>query len=652
IYNNLALLHRNNENYDSARFFFNKSLDIRKATGNKRVLASTYNNIGSMYRKMNLYDKALNNYLEALTIRIEIDDRNGIASSYNNIGTLYQNINNYEKALEYYKKALQLIEEKGNNKEIAYTLHIIGNSYLHLENYDKALENYQQSLILRKKIGDEYYIAQSLHNIGLVYEKMDDYERALNNFNRALKYRQNIGDATGICSLLNDKGNFYLNRKMPDKAKETFLKAIEIARENNELYYLSLCTRKLGNIFLKENKTNKAITNLNYSLDAGYEINNKELIKNAFLDLYKLFRKQNDHKKALEYYIQYSNYQDTIRAQKNNLKIIETQMNYELAQKEDQLNEYEDKVSQLSMEKKIKDLKLDRQRNIQILLFVSFFLVIIVGVLFYKRYRLKKKTNLLLQKQYNEIKEANDKLRKSESELRKANATKDRFFSIIAHDLRSPFHALYGLTDHISVSFNKLSNRDLKEFIDLIHKSADQLLNLLENLLYWSRTQRGKIDFNPKPLDLEKIVNSTKELLQINANEKNIYLTTKCNHHSIVYGDEEMLTTTIRNLTSNAIKFTVEGGSVTIKTNENENEILVSVKDTGLGISEENQQKLFKIDQNYSTYGTQQERGTGLGLILCKEFVEKHGGKIWVESEINKGSTFTFNLPKKNRKIN
>jgi signal transduction histidine kinase len=446
--------------------------------------------------------------------------------------------------------------------------------------------------------------------------------------------------------VLNDKGNYFLDRNQPDKAKKAFLNVLEIGRENNMTFYVSLCTRKLGVLYMKENKNHKAVSYLNYSLDAGYEIHNRELIKNAYMDLYKLFRKQDNHQKALDYYIKYSSYQDSIRAQKNNLKIIENQMNYELSKKEDQLNRYEDKVSRLSMEKKIKDLKLDRQRNIQILLSISILLAIIVGILYFNRYRLKKKTNLLLQERYDEIKKTNDKLRKSEAELRKANATKDKFFSIIAHDLRSPFHALYGLTDHISSNFNKLSNRDLKEFIDLIHQSADRLLNLLENLLYWSRTQRGKINFNPKQLKLENIVQATADLLRISANEKNIQLKKECNHHSPVYGDEEMITTVIRNLTSNAIKFTEPQGTVTIKTRERENEILVSVKDDGLGISEENQQKLFRVEANYSTYGTQQEPGTGLGLILCKEFVEKHGGQIWVDSEINKGSTFTFTLPK------
>jgi len=148
-------------------------------------------------------------------------------------------------------------------------------------------------------------------------------------------------------------------------------------------------------------------------------------------------------------------------------------------------------------------------------------------------------------------------------------------------------------------------------------------------------------------LDLKNMVYATKDLLEINANQKNLSLHVDCRHNSQIYGDEEMVTTILRNLTSNAIKFTDQGGKVTITTSEDEQEVYVSVSDNGMGISEENQKKLFKIDQNYSTYGTQKERGTGLGLILCSEFVKNHGGRIWIDSEINKGSTFTFTLPKK-----
>jgi signal transduction histidine kinase len=324
---------------------------------------------------------------------------------------------------------------------------------------------------------------------------------------------------------------------------------------------------------------------------------------------------------------------------------METQMDYELSRKQDEIQKIEKQVNELALEKQLKELELNRQKNIQYFLVIIIVLVIVAVVLFYNRYRLKKKTNALLEERYNQLRQANLKLSQSEQKLRKANATKDKFFSIIAHDLRNPFNALYGLTDHISKNFKSHTREELQEFIQLIHESAEQLLNLLENLLYWSRSQRGKIPFNPKELNLKQVVTNTLELLQINAEEKKLSVITDLRHQGKVYADQEMVTTILRNLLSNAIKFSWEGGQVVVRSRDQEGALRLEVEDNGKGISPHNQEKLFRVDESFSSAGTQQEKGTGLGLILCKEFVEKHGGEIWVESEENQGSCFIFTLP-------
>ncbi|HSH50331.1 MAG TPA: HAMP domain-containing sensor histidine kinase, partial [Bacteroidales bacterium] len=241
----------------------------------------------------------------------------------------------------------------------------------------------------------------------------------------------------------------------------------------------------------------------------------------------------------------------------------------------------------------------------------------------------------------------NQRLKESEESLKILNATKDKFFSIIAHDIRNPFNAVYGLTQYLSQSFDVLSKKELEKPIELIYQSADELLELLDNLLHWSRTQRGKMEFCPKKLDLHEMVNKNINLLKMNADKKNIEVISDINPKTIISADYDMLTTVFRNLLSNAIKFSYENSRVFIKSEESNNEITISVIDQGVGISKENIQKLFRIDIHYSTTGTSEEQGSGLGLILCREFVQKHGGKIWVESEENKGSTFKFTLPKK-----
>ncbi|MBM2814363.1 MAG: sensor signal transduction histidine kinase [Ignavibacteria bacterium] len=248
----------------------------------------------------------------------------------------------------------------------------------------------------------------------------------------------------------------------------------------------------------------------------------------------------------------------------------------------------------------------------------------------------------------NERKKSEEAIRKSAEELKELNATKDKFFSIIAHDLKNPMGNLKQLLNLVWSEFNNITSYELREYIDSLNQSAQRTYNLLENLLDWSGMQRGRFKYEPEDIDLYEIAFNTVYTLNSNATEKNIKLINEIQPDTFVLCDKEMIMTVVRNLTSNAIKFTIPGGSIVISAiinNENEH-VEVTVTDNGIGISEENITQLFKIDANISTPGTADEKGTGLGLILCKEFIEKHGSRISVESQTGVGSSFKFILPK------
>ncbi len=247
-------------------------------------------------------------------------------------------------------------------------------------------------------------------------------------------------------------------------------------------------------------------------------------------------------------------------------------------------------------------------------------------------------------------KEIEQNLKENEARLKKINQTKDKFFSIIAHDLRSPFNSLLGLTELLHEDFDHFSTHEQKEIIQSIHKEIKNTYKLLENLLLWSRSQKGTIKFKPERLNLYEVAQESFELLKNNAQHKFITFTNQIPRDIYVEADKEMQSTIIRNLFSNAIKFTSKGGTITIKarsiiTKNNQEFIEVSVIDNGVGISKEIQSKLFGVGETISTRGTENENGTGLGLSLCKEFVEKHDGKIWVESKIGNGTSFYFTIP-------
>jgi PAS domain S-box-containing protein len=237
-------------------------------------------------------------------------------------------------------------------------------------------------------------------------------------------------------------------------------------------------------------------------------------------------------------------------------------------------------------------------------------------------------------------------LQQSEEKLRELNAVKDRFFSIIAHDLRGPFSGLFGLLDILREDFDIMDPNEIKGELNSINGIMRNLFQLLEDLLEWGRVQRNAIEFVPIYEDICQTIKNVVDLYSINAKHKNINLNVNIPECLPIWHDKKMISTVVRNLLTNAIKFTKQRGDINIILADEPDQIKISVKDTGIGISQKNLHKLFNITEYFSMKGTENEMGTGLGLILCKEFVEKHGGKIIVETELNKGSIFSFTIPK------
>lgn len=229
--------------------------------------------------------------------------------------------------------------------------------------------------------------------------------------------------------------------------------------------------------------------------------------------------------------------------------------------------------------------------------------------------------------------------------LKELNATKDKFFSIIAHDLKSPLNQLLGLSEILQKELSKGNGDELKNLAKLMNESAKSGRLLLENLLEWSRSQTGTINYNPGILDLAKISNEVIKLNENNSTQKNIAIQSKIKEGLLAFADENMIKTILRNLISNGIKFSKNKGKIVLEAKMEDNRIVYIVSDNGIGIKPADLKKLFRIDINPNSIGNSKEKGTGLGLILCKEFVEINGGEIWVESKLDEGSIFKFSIP-------
>ena len=248
------------------------------------------------------------------------------------------------------------------------------------------------------------------------------------------------------------------------------------------------------------------------------------------------------------------------------------------------------------------------------------------------------KEKLILEKILNELNEKNN-------ELQLLNASKDKFFSIIGHDLKAPFNSIIGLSDLLLEQIKEKNYDEMEYYGELIIKSSNKAMDLLQNLMEWSRSQTGRIVYNPELFDIVDSIHQMNFLFGQIAEQKSIKIISNLPIKLSILGDKEMINTILRNLISNAIKFTKSGGEIVVSLNAKQDQVIISVRDNGVGISKNSIEKLFKIDESYSTPGTNKETGTGLGLILCKEFIDKHNGSIWVESEEGKGSIFNFSLP-------
>jgi signal transduction histidine kinase len=289
------------------------------------------------------------------------------------------------------------------------------------------------------------------------------------------------------------------------------------------------------------------------------------------------------------------------------------------------------------VEKKEKENQLLKKNNqiqkmqLILLTLVSIF-VLIIALVTHNRYRIKKKTEQVL--------------RASEQKLKNMNAAKDRLFTIIAHDLGSPLNSLLLSAGHLKNHFRALEEHDIEEFIHNIYRQTRDMADLLENLLQWARVQIGKIEQNPEAVDMHLLTEETLLQVKYTAQNKHIRLASHIMENTIAWADKHMMKAVMRNLLSNAVKYSHPGGEIQITSTDAGNRIEITVSDFGVGMTEEKAERLFKEEIHESTRGTGNEKGTGLGLVLCKEFVEKNGGEIHVHSQLNNGSHFTFTLPK------
>lgn len=607
---------------------------------------SLYIDLAKSYRNLNPYI-GLDYIDSAQFIATQLADSSLLANIINEKGVLYRKVDLYEEAIDQHQKALRLFEQLNDTMGIAFAYANMGNVFLKFSRLDKALEYNQKSLDLKYALKDSLQIAYSLRTTAMVLQAMKRYDDALEYFGKALDIYKNHGDEYDQGNIYYHLGDVSLAAGKNNQALIYFGKALHFFNEVESLYGSALVNYQAGKTYFRIKRYDKAVGYFNEAYRLAKDANTPKILMDVCLGLSELEKALGNYKESLAHFEKYTSIRDSLFSETFSKNIVEMQAKYK----------NDEQLAEIALLKKENELIKNEQRlksAYLIMLVVCILFVLIVLGLMVLRYGDKKKINAMLEKEVAARKANEQKLIKSERTLTTVNQTKDKFFSIISHDLRSPFGAMKGLIEMLQLEYDELDEPQRKELINEIVKATTNTYALLSDLLAWSQTQRGTIEFKPKVTHLKTHCNETIEFILPAA--KNKHISIKCNvpDELYIYADLIMFTTIVRNLLSNAVKFTKPGGQIEVvarntlsvaNNNDDRKLVEVSVVDNGVGISPGDLKKIFRIEEKFKSQGTENETGTGLGLVICKEFVEKHNCSISVESKVGKGSTFKFTLP-------
>lgn len=536
---------------------------------------------------------------------------------YINLGYGYKLQGRLTDAMQAYLEAAEVAYEIDNLIAAADAYSNIASLYTSSGDYSKSLEFYSKAQNLYEEEASPNRLAGFYINYGYATYKTQQYDSALRILEKAKYYSKKLGSDIHIAYTQANIALSLANKKEFQRAEQQLDSAMAVMRKSEDYYGLSDCLIEMGGVYLDNDQVNRAIKMLSQGYDIAIENGLKEQVQNAAKNLAQAYKNLGDIEKAFEYQSKYYTYRDSLINAEQIRKLADQRTEFEVGQKQAEV-----------------DLLTAEKRTQQIIIFSvtgGAILVIVLLGMVYKNYRDKNRINKILEDQKRQLEELNN--------------TKDKFFSIISHDLRGPVSAFAGISRLIKYSVQSKNTDDLTEIADHIDQTVDHLSGLLDNLLNWAMQQQGHFPYVPEKLDLTQLSNEIKGIFSTMAQGKNITLATEIENDIQLWADKNTTMTILRNLVNNALKFTEGGGKVSISAQEQGDMVEIKVSDTGVGMSEEKLNSLFKMDGKKSDFGTAGEKGLGLGLQLVYEFVEMNNGTIKVESEERKGTTFILKFP-------
>ncbi len=577
-------------NPDTALILATQALRTAQKFEAKRLTGSAYHAVGFINLRKNNDARALDAYLKAIPYFEQVKDGRGLSVTYRDIGVIYEKQAQTEQALNYYQKSYWEAVSANFPDEEARQLARIATIYNHhYHKRDTAARLLQLALQRSEHLRDPDIPNSILENMGYLEVDNRNYRAAIELFRRALGNYEKTNGIAGMAKLH---------------------KALALAHGQARNYKASLAHAQKGMELAQVTKDNYLIQETALLLSNAYE-------------------KQGNIKKALEYQHVSARMKDSIYNTEKTTILTNLQTKFDI-------HNQQREIDLLNKSKWIQAQEIRRktyERNASI---VGVLLLAALAFLLYQYIRYQRQNNQLLQAKSREIE-------RQKEQLIQLNATKDKLFSIISHDIRSPLNSLEATLELMEDGY--LSIEEMQIIAPELRRKVHTTSGLLTNILHWARSQMEGIVTNRETFDLSTITQELATSFQLPAQDKQIVLECQVPVATQVHADPNMISLILRNLISNAIKFTPAGGKVTIQAQLRENQVVISVKDTGKGMNEEQRNRLFDRKTHFSTSGTDNEVGTGLGLLLCKEFTEKNDGRIWVESQPNEGSSFFLSLP-------
>jgi signal transduction histidine kinase len=530
----------------------------------------------------------------------------------------------YDKTLFFLIEALKYFEQSGAEKEFASCCEKIGQVYSVTGNLTEAIIYYNKALSINKKLDFLPDIADNYVNIGSAYVKMDSIDKGLSYFLISYMILDSLKIEDKKAKLLIQLGEGYFRLKKYKESLNCYYQVKEISGKNNNLYLLALSKSRIGKIYLKTNNIPAALKYSQESLLTATMLKTPEIACETYKNLSDIYAANQDYNKAYNYFVLFKQYSDSLLNSEKARLIQEMQIKYDLGQKEKE-NEF---LRQQNLDKTYTIRKITYTAIGIIFLFIASIILLVMLIRLIKRYRI---LNMKLAQQSKELEDLNDQ--------------KDKLFSFVAHNLKNPFNTIMGFSELILTKGDTYDYEKMERYAKHILILSTHVHKILENLLEWSRLQRRNFEYKPEKIEIASLIKDVIEMNYKEAKRKEIDLVVDVSENLMVYADRYMINIVLQNLLSNALNFTPSYGKITIMGRQKEMKAEISVLDTGIGIAPEDLSKLFRIDAQPAKIGTTESKGAGLGLVICKEMIQRCNGEISIKSELSKGTTVIFTLP-------